>query len=97
MALATSPLLPEVVDSEWLENVRKMDDHLVRKDLIAAAKKVAGLPFDNAERWARLVLEGDPLDESASHALLSSREARGQHTEGLQAYDQCRRLFAAEL
>jgi hypothetical protein len=88
---------PPGVDSEWLENVRRMHDRLVRKDLIADTKKVAGLPFDGAERWARLVLEGDPLDESASHALLSSREARGQHPEGLQAYGQCRRLFAAEL
>jgi DNA-binding SARP family transcriptional activator len=97
MALAASPLLPEVVDSEWLENVRWRHDQLVRKDLIAAAKKVSGLPFDSAERWARLALEGDPLDESAWHALLSSMESRGQHADGLRAYDQCRRLFAAEL
>ena len=97
MALAASPLLPEVVDSEWLDNVRTMHDQNVRKDLIAAANKVAGLPADSAERWARLALEGDPLDESAWHALLSSMEARGHHADGLQAYDQCRRLFAAEL
>jgi SARP family transcriptional regulator, regulator of embCAB operon len=97
MALVAFPLLPEVVDSEWLANVRTMHGHKVRKDLIAAAKKVAGLPSDSAERWARLALEGDPLDESAWHALLSSMEARGQHAGGLQVYDQCRRLFAAEL
>jgi len=97
MALAASPLLPEVVDSEWLDNVRRTHDQKVRKDLIAAANKVLGLPTDSAERWARLALEGDPLDESAWHALLSSMEARGQHAYGLQVYDQCRRLFAAEL
>jgi SARP family transcriptional regulator, regulator of embCAB operon len=97
MALAACPLLPEVVDSEWLENVRRMHDQKVRKDLVAAAKKVAGLPFDSAERWARLALEDDPLDESAWHALLSSLQARGQHADGLRAYDRCRRLFAAEL
>jgi len=97
MALAASPLLPEVVDSEWLDNVRRTHDQEVRKDLIAAANKVSGLPTDIAERWARLALEADPLDESAWHALLSSMEARGQHADGLRAYDQCRRLFAAEL
>jgi len=97
MALAASPLLPEVVDSEWLDNVRRMHDQNVRKDRIAAARKVAGQPSDSAERWARLALEGDPLDESAWHALLSVLEARGQHADGLQAYDRCRRLFAAEL
>lgn len=97
MALTASPLLPEVVDSEWLENVRTMHDQKVRKDLIAAATKVAGLPSDSAERWARLALEGDPLDESGWHVLLSSMEARGHHADGLRAYDQCRRMFAAEL
>jgi DNA-binding SARP family transcriptional activator len=97
MAIAEAPLLPEEVDSEWLDDVRRIHNQSIRSDLIAAAHKVAGLPFDSAERWARLALEGDPLDESAWHALLKSMEASGQHADGLQAYDQCRKLFAAEL
>jgi DNA-binding SARP family transcriptional activator len=97
MALAESPLLPEEIDSEWLDDVRRIHNQNIRNDLIAAANKVAGLPSGSAERWARLALEGDPLDESAWHALLASKEASGQHADGLQAYDQCRRLFAAEL
>jgi DNA-binding SARP family transcriptional activator len=97
MSLAESPLLPEEVDSEWLDEVRRTHNQQIRKDLVAAAKKVAGLPFGSSERWARQALEGDPLDESAWHALLASLEANGQHADGLQAYDQCRRLFAAEL
>ena len=97
MALAQSPLLPEEVDSEWLDDVRRIHHQDVRKNLIAAANKVSGLSSGSAERWARLALEGDPLDESAWHALLSSMETSGQHADGLQAYDQCRRLFAAEL
>jgi DNA-binding SARP family transcriptional activator len=97
MAIAESPLLPEEIDSEWLDDVRRTHHQTVRKDLIAAAHKVAGLPFDSAERWARMALEGEPLDESAWHALLASLEASGQHADGLQVYDQCRRLFAAEL
>lgn len=97
MALAESPLLPEEVDSEWLDDIRRIHLQKVRKDMIGAAHKVAGLPSGNAERWARLALEGDPLDESAWHALLASMEAGGHHADGLQAYDQCRRLFAAEL
>ena len=97
MALVESPLLPEEVDREWLDDVRRIHGQCVRKNLVAAASKVAGLPTGSAERWARLALEGDPLDESAWHALLLSMEASGQHADGLQAYDQCRRLFAAEL
>ena len=97
MALSESPLLPEEVDSEWLDDVRRIHSQNVRKDMVAAANKVAGLHAGSAERWARLALDGDPLDESAWHALLGIKEVSGQHADGLQAYDQCRRLFAAEL
>ena len=97
MTLAESPLLPEEVDSEWLDEARKAHSQNVHKHLIAAANKVTGLPCGSAELWARLALQGDPLNESAWHALLASKEANGQHADGLQAYDQCRRLFAEEL
>jgi DNA-binding SARP family transcriptional activator len=97
MAMAQAPLLPGEADNEWLDEVRATHSQDVRKALIAAANKVAGLPSGSAERWARAALEGDPLDESAWRALLASMEASGHHADGLQAYDQCRRLFAAEL
>jgi len=97
MTLAESPLLPEESGCEWLDDVRTIHNQRVREGLIAAANKVAGLPSGSAEQWARLALEGDPLDESAWHALLQSLESSGQHADGLRAYDHCRRLFAAEL
>jgi SARP family transcriptional regulator, regulator of embCAB operon len=97
MALVEAPLLPEERDSEWLDEVRRVHNQSIRQNLITAATKVAGTPSGCAERWARLAVEGDPLDESAWHALLSTLVAGGQHAEGLRAYDQCRRLFAAEL
>jgi len=97
MALAESPLLPDEVGGEWLDEVRLIHNQDVRKALIAAAHKVTGLRCHDAERWARLALKGDPLDESAWHALLQTLEANGHHAEGLQAYDHCRRVFAAEL
>jgi DNA-binding SARP family transcriptional activator len=97
IVLAESPLLPEEVGSEWLDEVRFRHNQDVRKGLIAAADKVAGLPCRSAERWARLALEGDHLDESAWHALLQSLEASGHHADGLRAYDHCRKVFADEL
>ena len=97
MTLAEPALLPEEVDSEWLDDARRVHNQNVHKHYIAAANKVAGLPGDSAEVWAGLALRGDPLNESAWHALLTSMEANGQHADGLQAYDQCRRLFAEEL
>ena len=97
MALAESPLLPEEFGSEWLEEVRFFHNQDVRKGLVAAAEKVAGLPCRTGERWARLALQDDPLDESAWLALLQNLEVSGHHADGLQAYDQCRKVLAAEL
>jgi SARP family transcriptional regulator, regulator of embCAB operon len=97
MTFAESPLLPEELDCEWLDDFRRIHDQQARKDLVAAAHKVTRLPSNDAERWARLALEGDPLDESAWHALLQSMEHSGHHADGLRAYDRCRRLFNTEL
>ena len=97
MALADHPLLPEEVESPWLDDARRTYKDSVRVNLIAAAEKVAGFSSVCSERWARLALDIDPLDESAWHALLGGMEASGHHARGLQTYDQCRRLFAAEL
>ena len=97
MALAESPMLPEEFGDEWLDEVRSIHNQEVRKSRIAAANKVAGLPSLSAERWARRALEVDPLDESAWHALLKNLETNGHHADGLQAYDQCRKVFAMEL
>ena len=97
MALAGSPLLPEEVGSEWLDEVRFIHNQNVHKALVAAANKVAGLPSRSAEQWARLALAEDPFDESAWYALLRNMEACGHHARGLQAYDQCRTMFATEL
>lgn len=97
MMLGALPLLPEESGCEWLDDIRAVHNHSVRKGLIAAANKVAGLAPGTAEQWAELALDGDPLDESAWHALLQSKESSGQHADGLRAYDRCRRLFAAEL
>ena len=97
MALAELPLLPEEIDSDWLDDARRVHSQNVHKHLIAAANKVAGLRCGSAVIWAGQAVQGDPLNESAWHALLAALEANGQHADGLRAYNQCRRLFAEEL
>jgi DNA-binding SARP family transcriptional activator len=97
MSLVESSLLPEEIDCEWLDDVRKTHHQNVRKALVAAAVKVAEMPSRSAEGWARKALEGDPLDESAWLALLRCLEASGQHAQGLWEYNRCRGVFAAEL
>ena len=94
---AGAPLLPDEPAVDWLEAARDAHDHRVRDRLVAAAEKVAGVAPDDAARWARIALDADPLDESAWHAYLRSKELSGEHAEGLRAYDQCRRRFADEL
>jgi DNA-binding SARP family transcriptional activator len=97
MALARSPLLPEEASNDWLDEVRSVHSQNVHHGLVAAANKVAGLPSHSAEQWARLALAEDPFDESAWGALLHNLETHGQHARGVQTYDRCRSLFAAEL
>lgn len=97
MSLIESPMLPEELDCEWLDDVRRLHNQDARKAMIAAASKVATVSSPLAQRWSRRALDDDPLDESAWHALLRSMEAGGQHADGLRAYNKCRALFAAEL
>jgi len=97
MTFAGSPLLPGDVGSEWLDEVRRTHNQKVRKNMIAAALKIADLQSESAQQWARRALDEDPLDESAWHALLNGLEASGRHADGLREYNRCRKLFAAEL
>jgi DNA-binding SARP family transcriptional activator len=97
MEYAQKPMLPEELNCEWLDEVRESHVEDVRKARISAATKVAGLASGDAERWARLALDGDSLDESAWLALLHSMESNGHHAAALKAYDRCRKMFSAEL
>jgi DNA-binding SARP family transcriptional activator len=97
MSVVEAPLLPEELECNWLDDMRRTHNQKVRKDLIAAAEKVACLPSRSAEHWARMALDVDPLDEAAWYALLLSMETNEQHADGLRAYARCRGLFAAEL
>src|SRR5471032_1355143 len=57
MVLAESPLLPEEVESPWLDDARRIYKESVRTNLIAAAEKVSGVSSVSSERWARLALQ----------------------------------------
>lgn len=78
VTLAEPPLLPEENDCEWLDELRKIHNQKVRQGLIAAATKVVALPTDAGQRWAKLALDGDTLDESAWYA--SPEEHGGQRS-----------------
>lgn len=91
-------LLPDETAHLWLEEERRTHDARVRRVMVEAAALAltAGQP-ELAERWARDALESDGFDETAWRVLLESLEVRGQHADGVRAYDSCRRLFDEEL
>jgi DNA-binding SARP family transcriptional activator len=97
LALTEVALLPEEDDTEWLDETRRGHVQHTQEDLVAAAAKVAQVSPSDSSRWSRMALDTDPLNESAWYTLLLSKLSSGQHADGLQAYDRCRRLFASEL
>jgi hypothetical protein len=60
-SISEPPLLAEEHGCDRLDEVRRTDNQNVRKNLGAAATKVAGMPSGHVEHWARRVLEGDPV------------------------------------
>jgi DNA-binding SARP family transcriptional activator len=98
-ALAAVPatLLPEE-DSVWVSEARRdHDDAVLRATVEAAELALATGAHGQAERWAATALQLDQFSETAWLVLLRSFELRGQHADGLRAYESCRSLFASEL
>ncbi|GAB3880548.1 AfsR/SARP family transcriptional regulator [Terrabacter terrigena] len=97
LAAVQAALLPEE-DSVWISEARRdHDDEVLQATLDAAELALAAGAHGQAERWAAQALQRDQFSESAWLVLLRSFELRGQHADGLRAYESCRSLFAAEL
>lgn len=97
LSAVQAPLLPEE-DAAWIGEAREAHDSAVlRATLEAAELALAAGAHGQAERWAAQALQRDQFSESAWLVLLRSFELRGQHADGLRAYESCRSLFAAEL
>ena len=92
-----APLLPEE-DAVWVAEAREAHDaEVLHATLEAAELALAAGAHGQAERWAAQALQRDQFSESAWLVLLRSFELRGQHADGLRAYESCRSLFATEL
>ena len=92
-----APLLPEE-DGAWVAEARELhDSEVLRVTLEAAELALSAGAHGQAERWAAQALQRDQFSESAWLVLLRSFELRGQHADGLRAYESCRSLFATEL
>jgi DNA-binding SARP family transcriptional activator len=97
LSVVQAPLLPEE-DAAWVAEAREAHDaEVLRATLEAAELALFAGAHGQAEHWAAQALQRDQFSESAWLVLLRSFELRGQHADGLRAYESCRSLFAAEL
>ncbi|HET7397744.1 MAG TPA: BTAD domain-containing putative transcriptional regulator [Intrasporangium sp.] len=98
LALVSRPVPHDEEDLPWMREWRQGHETRVLRVLVEAAEVAleAG-DYVRAESWAAQALDEDPLLEPAWLVRLRSLELRGQHVQGLRAYETCRQLFAAEL
>ncbi|MGO4599464.1 AfsR/SARP family transcriptional regulator [Terrabacter sp. 2RAF25] len=97
LSAVQAPLLPEE-DTVWATVARQAhNSEVLRATVDAAELALAAGAHGQAERWAAQALHRDQFSEPAWFVLLRSFELRGQHADGLRAYESCRSLFASEL
>ncbi|MDD0858233.1 BTAD domain-containing putative transcriptional regulator [Arthrobacter alpinus] len=98
LALASGPLLDNELLPAWADEERaRHATHVTEARILAAESATALLELDEALSWATVVLQGDQLNERAWTAFILALELAGRHSEGLQAYERCRRILHQEL
>jgi SARP family transcriptional regulator, regulator of embCAB operon len=96
--LASGPLLSDELAPEWAEEAREVHAaNVTAVQVMAAEAAEAGGEADRSVHWSQLAVAAEPLNERAWSALVSGYEAAGRYSEGLQAYDKCRRLLDRDL
>lgn len=97
-ALEESPVLTDERDSEWVQPVRRLQDHMLRRarHVVASAALAAG-DVAGAVSAAEAAVAADPFDEAAHRLLISAHHARGDPVSALLAYERLRATLAEEL
>ncbi len=96
--LASGPLLGTELLPVWAVEERSTHAARVTEARILAATSALAL-FRPAEAvgWAGQAADGDPVNERAWTALVLALELAGRPTDGLAAFDRCRRTLSREL
>jgi DNA-binding SARP family transcriptional activator len=98
LELLRGPLLGDELLPEWAEEARaRHAADTVKAKILAAETATALGRTDDAIRWAQHATATDRINERAWLALLGALEQAGRYTEGLNAYDRCRRIFDDDL
>lgn len=95
--VVSGSLLPDE-HLDWVDESRaRLGTEVLQVLDEAADVALAAGDLHRAHLWARRAIASDPFDERAWRTVLECCGRLGLHAEGLRAYDECRRLFAAEL
>ncbi len=98
LEIGSSPLLSHELTSEWAESERTSQAATVQEIQVRVSELATILgKTGEAIRWAQTAVTADCLNERAWTALVTAFEGASLYTEGLSAYERCRRLFGREL
>ncbi len=91
------PLLPALPYAEWLLDTRqRLDDLHIDGCLYAAETLLVHGRAQEAERWARRVIDGAPWLEEAYAALMRALSRQGQRSAALRVYGEAVAALHAE-
>ncbi|MFP5335168.1 MAG: BTAD domain-containing putative transcriptional regulator [Actinomycetes bacterium] len=95
--LGSADLLPGSL-GDWVATARALHDRRVGELLVRGARAaLVAHEVGRALEWAGQAVDRDGLDEEAWEVLLAAQIAAGRPTDGLRAYERCRRALAEEL
>jgi SARP family transcriptional regulator, regulator of embCAB operon len=98
LAMSAEPLLGNELLPAWAEEERSFHAGRVAAARVLAAEAAAALGrLPEAITLARQALQAQPINERAWTVLILALEQSGQPADGLQAYEQCRRMLLEEL
>lgn len=95
---AGAPLEEETAGGEWLDELRRELERLVRRARVAGWRASAGVgEHRRALALAEQAAAADPLDEEAHRAVIIAYHRLGEPGEALAAYERVRTVLVEEL
>ncbi|MGH9185041.1 MAG: AAA family ATPase, partial [Acidimicrobiales bacterium] len=95
---AGAPLEDETAEGEWLDELRRELERLVRRARVAGWRASAGIgEHRRALALAEQAVDADPLDEEAHRAVIVAYHRLGEPGEALAAYERVRTMLVEEL
>ncbi|HBE24966.1 MAG TPA: hypothetical protein DDW33_04680 [Ktedonobacter sp.] len=97
-SLYTGPFLPEDIYADWsfLQREQLSQKYLAMCRVLAHHYQKMN-HYEEAARWATLILKEDHCDEAAHRQLIQVFKAQGRRSEAFKQYQRCERILRDEL